>query len=202
MKPSYRTVWSKFINNPSIFTPDNLYRQNDSYFGLQTDLSMLIYAGIETKHISAYNELIDEEVKRFKFGNLQKAIAYQPGTKTPVYELVYVNMIDPLLEDTEYAINNVRMWRSQITAIGEVKWDYLPLWMRSVQPSYRKQLGFVLGVPLCYCKPGAADQILLNIKNSNFDFKLLDYTIDRFIINKVNGYDADKYIVFKNRNHI
>lgn len=202
MNPSHRTLWSKFINNPSIFTPDNLYRQNDPYFGLQTDLSMLIYAGIETKHISAYNELLDEEVKRFKFGNLQKAIAYQPGTKTPVYELVYVNMVDPLMEDTEYAKNNVRMWRSQIADIGEVKWDYLPLWMRSIQPSYRKQLGFVLGVPLCYCKPGAADQILLNIKNSNFDFKLLDYTIDRFIINKVNGYDADKYIVFKNRNHI
>jgi hypothetical protein len=163
---------------------------------------MIIYAGIETKHISAYNELLSEQVKRFKFGNLQKAIAYIPGTKTPVYEVIYVNMVDPLLEDTLYATDNVTMWRSQISNVGEVRWDYLPLWMRSIQPGDRKQLGFVLGVPLCYCKNGAADEILLNIKYSNFDFKLLDYTVDRFTITKVNGYDADKYIVFNNRNHI
>ena len=202
MTPRHRTTWSKFINDPSIFIPANIYRQNDSNFGLQDSLSMLIYAGIETKDISDYASLINEEVKRFKFGNVEKAIAYQPGTKTPIYELIYVNMIDPLIEDTDYAINNVTMWRSQIEDIGLVKWDYLPLWMRSIQPSYRKQLGFKLGVPLCFCKNGTADSIILNIKYSNFDFKLLDYTVDRFIITKVNGYDADKYIIFKNRNHV
>jgi hypothetical protein len=202
MTPSHRALWSKFINNPSIFIPDKLYRQYDSMFGLQSTLSMVIYAGIETKHISAYNELLSENVKRFKFGNLQKAIAYIPGTKTPIYEVIYVNMVDPLLEDTTYAKDNVSMWRSQIANVGKVKWDYLPLWMRSIQPGDRKQLGFVLGVPICYCKNGTANDILLNIKYSNFDFKLLDYTVDRFTITKVNGYDADKYIVFNNRNHI
>jgi Putative Ig domain len=202
MNTSHRATWSKFINDPSIFTPSSLYRQNDLEFGLQDRLSMLIYAGIETKNISDYTTLLNEKVKRFKFGNIEKAIAYVPGTTTSVYELIYVNMVDPLIEDTKYALDNVTMWRSEISKIGSVKWDYLPLWMRSVQPSFRKQLGFVLGVPICFCKSGTADSVLLNIKHSNFDFKLLDYTIDRFIITKVNGYDADKYIIFNNRNHV
>ena len=71
--------------------------------------------------------------------------------------------------------------------------------MRSVQPNERHELGFKTAIPLCFCKVGLGDEILLNIKHSNFEFNLLDYTIDRFIISKVNGYDADKYIIFNNR---
>lgn len=201
MTPDHRSTWSKFINDPAIFTSTSIYRQSDPNFGIQYDLAMLIYAGIETKPLAEYSELTNESVKRFRFGNVEKAIAYYPGTKTPVYEVIYVNMIDPLLENTTYATDNVTQWRSDILNLGSSKWDYLPLWMRSVQPLSRKQLGFVLGVPLCFCQNGSADGIMLNIKYSNFDFKLLDYTVDRFIISKVTGYDADKYIVFKNRNY-
>jgi hypothetical protein len=70
--------------------------------------------------------------------------------------------------------------------------------MRSIQPGAKQQLGFKLAVPLCYCKPGTADDIILNIKISGFDFKTLDYTIDRYIIDSVEGYSSDKYLVFKN----
>ncbi|NBP58131.1 hypothetical protein EBU71_16665, partial [bacterium] len=79
--------------------------------------------------------------------------------------------------------------------------DFLPLWMRSFQDD-RQELGFVLALPLCYCNPNMANDILLNIKNyistTNFDFKLLDYTVDRYIIDSVSGYGNDKYLVFKN----
>jgi hypothetical protein len=109
-------------------------------------------------------------------------------------------MIDPLMYQTSSNKNNVNSWRSQISNLGEIKWDYLPLWMRSVQSDSRMELGFILAVPLCFCKVGSADTVMLNIKNSNFDFKLVDYTVDRFIINKIIGEDSDKYIVFNNRN--
>jgi hypothetical protein len=75
--------------------------------------------------------------------------------------------------------------------------NYLPLWMRSVQAGSRSQLDFVAAVPLCFCKVGTANDILLNIKHSNFDFKLLDYTVDRYIIDSVQGYDRDKYLIFR-----
>jgi hypothetical protein len=199
MNIAHRNVWTKFINDPSIFTPDSIYRPYDINFGVQEDLSMLVYAGIETLIYYNYISLENATIKRFKFGTVNKAISYQPGTKMPIYEVVYVNMIDPLIENTLYATDNMTMWRNDIEQLGVTKWDYLPLWMRSVQPASRKDLGFITAVPLCFCKVGMADDILLNIKHSNFEFNLLDYTIDRFIINKVIGYDADKYIIFKNR---
>jgi hypothetical protein len=81
--------------------------------------------------------------------------------------------------------------------------NYLPLWMRSFQDDTRQELGFVLALPLCYCLPGYGKEIVLNIKNSNFDFKLLDFTVDRYIIDSViprqgeRNY-GDKYLIFKN----
>lgn len=81
--------------------------------------------------------------------------------------------------------------------------NYLPLWMRSFQDDTRQELGFVLALPLCYCLPGYGKEIVLNIKKSNFDFKLLDFTVDRYIIDSVvprqgeKNY-GDKYLVFKN----
>ena len=70
--------------------------------------------------------------------------------------------------------------------------------MRSIQPDSYTELNFVPAVPLCYCLPGLGKEILLNIKNSGFDFKLLDYTIDRYIIDAVEGNYEDKYLVFRN----
>lgn len=70
--------------------------------------------------------------------------------------------------------------------------------MRSIQPGSKQELDFVLCVPLCYCRVGTADDIILNIKFSDFDFKLLDYTVDRYIIDAVQGSTEDKYLVFKN----
>ena len=79
--------------------------------------------------------------------------------------------------------------------------------MRSFQDDTRQELGFVLALPLCYCKPGYGGEIGLNIKNyqqtTGFDFKDLDFTVDRYIIDAViprsgeQNY-GDKYLVFKN----
>jgi hypothetical protein len=70
--------------------------------------------------------------------------------------------------------------------------------MRSFQEN-RQDLGFNLALPLCFCLPNTSEEILLNIKNSNFDFKQLDFTVDRYIIDNVNGYGADKFLVFQNK---
>ena len=70
--------------------------------------------------------------------------------------------------------------------------------MRSIQPGTKRELGFKLAIPLCFCKPGTADDIILNIKHSGFDFKVLDYTIDRYIIDSIEGSEVDKYLVFRN----
>lgn len=277
LKTEQRTLWQSFIDNTSVFTPLSVYRPNDPNFGLQTELSMLVYAGIETREAATYVSAmgLNHKRKRFKFGTVQKATAFVPGTKTAVYEVIYIEMLDPLepngkrlptkisqlnlQPDTitidssnsiwsrsisdlsadapgaerpdpiitvdsqgyevsnpnlnEYFPNSISIWRERLK-----KWsdkdengntisfanerNYLPLWMRSIQPGTRKELDFQLAVPICYCKVGTADDIILNIKNyintTNFSFNQLDYTADRYIIDSVEGLTADKYLVFRN----
>jgi hypothetical protein len=233
---------------------------------------MLVYAGIETKEAATYVSAmgLNHKRKRFKFNTVKKATAYLPGTKTAVYEVIYVEMLDPLepggkhlpsqmkklglqpnkiTTDTSNSIwstkigdlqadaptnerpeaiitadgqgyqasnpnvttyfpNSISIWRSRLKNWNDngntfaSERNYLPLWMRSIQPGTKKELDFQLAVPLCYCKVGAADDIILNIKNyvntTDFTFNLLDYTADRYIIDSVEGLTADKYLVFRN----
>jgi hypothetical protein len=261
LKVEQRTVWKDFINDTNVFTPSSIYRTNDPEFGLQTSLSMIMYAGIETTQAAAYVGAVglNHKRKRFQFGSVKTAVAYIPGTTTPVYEVVYVEILDPLEPDgkrlpsklnlqtqnttiktdssldfwstdiskmsiagpdtgrpepiitvdsqgyyssnsnpSTYFPNSSSIWRERISSIGASERNYLPLWMRSIQPGTRSELGFKLAVPLCYCKVGTSADILLNIKYSGFDFKQLDYTVDRYIIDAVEGDATDKYLVFRN----
>jgi len=276
LKLTQRESWKEFINNTSVFTPESIYRPNDPSFGLQTELAMLVYAGIETRDAAAYISAmgLNHKRKRFHFGDIKKAVAYLPGTYTAVYEVVYVQMVDPLepngkrlpsvitskslqpnpittdlsnniwasgwtgsnpsqqavlerggldayrpdnnvtVDSTGYEVSNpkineyypssisnwrdnIKNWQDNDSGLATER-NYLPLWMRSIQPGSNQELDFQLAVPLCYCKIGKADDIILNIKYSGFDFKALDYTADRYIIDSVEGLTSDKYLVFRN----
>lgn len=257
-----RTAWQNFINDTSIFTPDTIYRTNDSNFGIQTSMSMLVYAGIKTELAAAYVGAmgIGVKKKRFIFGDVKTAVALDTNTRLPVYEVIYLQMIDPLEPDgkhlplvvktpnlepetitvddsnsiwsdlyvdlsadaptavrpdynitidstgyrasnpntDEYFPSSITNWRTRLSAVGPTERDYLPLWMRSIPQGQKAELDYVLAVPLCFCKPGESSTIALNIKHSGFDFKTIDYTIDRYIIDSVTGYVGTKYLVFKN----
>ena len=97
-----------------------------------------------------------------------------------------------------YFPNSITNWKRRLQGVGTTERNYLPLWMRSIQPGGKQELDFQLALPICYCKLGAADDIILNIKYSGFDFKTLEYTVDRYIIDSVEGYTRDKYLVFRN----
>lgn len=260
LKVNQRQTFKEFINDVTIFDPQYIYRLGDPNFGIQKNLETLVFAGIETKEAVKYISAmgVNHKPKRFKMGGLKTALANMPGTRTPVYEVVYIELLDPLERNKRYlpfrishipsslnvtSDNNndfydgpfnidsqhwgrpipfyssidrtdiiagdsgtgvkfpssISIWRKRIKNI-EAKRDrnYLPLWMRSIQPESYVELDFVPAVPLCYCLPGLGKEIILNIKNSGFDFKLLDYTIDRYIIDAVEGYYEDKYLVFRN----
>jgi hypothetical protein len=161
--------------------------------------------------------------KRFQFGDVVIKIATNPNTNVPAYEVICVEMLDSLepsgkrlplsitpselsnTNNTVYYPNSISNWRdriSQSTNTQSVQLVtnnlYLPAWMKSAQPNQLTELGFILAVPLCFCKVGTAADILLNIKHSGFDFKILDYSVDRYIIDAVSGHQFDKYLEFKN----
>jgi len=262
MIPAQRATWKNFINNASIFTPSSIYRSNDPNFGVQTSLTMLVYAGIETKNAAAYIGAmgLNNKKKRFQFSNVKKAVAIDTVTGEQIYEVVYIQMVDPAepngkykslsiktrspvtetisvdsnldfystnlsvlnsiglnndrpdynvtIDSTGYNVSNpnpsvyfpnsITNWQTRLGAVGATERNYLPLWMRSIQPSNKAELDYILAIPLCFCKPGTADTILTNIKFSDFDFTSLDYTIDRYTLSSAGEYADDKYLIFKN----
>jgi len=91
-----RNYFSNFITDSTIFTPDKIYRLNDPNFGVQDELKMLVYAGIETRSISDYVPMLNRNIKRkrFKMGDVKHAIAKQQGTNDILYEIIYIEVLD------------------------------------------------------------------------------------------------------------
>ena len=100
--------------------------------------------------------------------------------------------------DQRKYISNITNMRDRIRKIGQNLREFYPLWMRTSQAPGEAELGFVLGVPLCYCKPGEADAVLLNIANSGFDFKKLNIEIDRYNIDSTKNNSNEQYLKFAN----
>ncbi len=97
LTPQAQSVFDTFIGDPSIFLPDAIYRPDDKFFGLQNEMKMLMYAGLETKSAPAYVSAIakNHTRKNLLFGEVKTAVAKTPGTNNIVYEVVYVDVIDP-----------------------------------------------------------------------------------------------------------
>jgi hypothetical protein len=281
MKSEKRIDVSTFLTNPNIFVRNKIFRPGDPEFGIQTELRMLLYPGIETKTAAEYVSAFGRSSKkRFRTGAIKKAVAKKPGTNTSLYEVIYLEVIDNLETDVvnnvqtvvksvsaaiptknlayrtsvnqgrrdiidsditdrsdlkEYRTtkmgedvlprimmqdrvlsadydgqligstdkiifgNSTSNIRKKIEALGDTERNYLPLWMRTPQTRSGIEQGFTKAIPICYCLPGEADYIMLNIKNSGFDFTTIDLTIDRVIIDSVTGESGDKYIAFAAR---
>jgi len=265
MKPflnsTQKFLFNSFISDPIIFTPSYIYRPNDTEFGLQKEMRMLVYAGIENVGIENFVAAAakNHKKRKFKFGEVRTAVAYQPGTRDTVYEVIYVDIIDPLeptsgatresinvktnnkrlINNTNYEekdnssgiennepdrfrpitntlkidsdaisideslqtkkyISNLTNMRNKIAQVGVTDNNFLPLWMRTPQLNNIEALGYVPCVVLAYCKPGTSQDILLNVKNSNFDFNNINFEIDRYIIDSTKGNSNEQYIVFAN----
>lgn len=97
LKLEQRLQFSSFVGNPEIFLPENIYRPQDPNFGLQKQIKMLVYSGIETVLAEQYVAAAAKTIKRknFKIGELKTAVAKNPGTNDIVYEVVYLTIIDP-----------------------------------------------------------------------------------------------------------
>lgn len=324
LKSTQRSAYTNFISDPNVFTPSSIYRPNDPEFGLQKQVKMLVYSGLETKEIRDYISATrkNHKRKRFKLGAVKSAEAKKAGTTNPIYEVVYVDVIDPVdithgttkvraldtirndrkitVDSVEYEtmddasregaglavfelvnsrgkiilvralgndlnimsrgggsitidangiiqvvtrtgatltagriattssdpfrfrpdgtpvkvssnavkisdpnnqtryISNITNMRDNLSNVGKTEQDFLPLWMSTPQSNSVEELGYVTAIPLCYCKPGTSAQIILNIANNGFDFRQLDFDIDRYVIDNTTGSSAEQYIPFGN----
>ena len=80
--------------------------------------------------------------------------------------------------------NAVANMRSRMKSLGHKEWDHLPLWMKTTQSGDLAPLGYVMAVPICYCKPGTSELVKKRIKDKALEFKNISFIIDRYVINK------------------
>lgn len=157
-----------------------------------------------------YVELLDEfEKNRLSIAsevditNAKKGITVD----TQKYKVsTSVITIDQLIEKFLYpnSVTNMQKRLKEIIPSGDstlinINEEFLPLWMSSTQASTGTALGYTKAVPICYTKPGFGEQILENIQDSGFDFKNIEFEVDRLTIDSVEGETGDKYIAFPKR---
>ena len=235
-----RLDWFNFITDNNIFRSNDLYRPGDINFGIQTELKILVFAGIESVEAVNYVQTMSRNHyrKQIRFGNLQYAEAKDPITQETLYEAVYVEVVDefekdgksisqtvnlpnninskvlvsydsikidsniPLISDSDHQRlfpNSFKNMRSRIKTLGERDRTFLPLWMRSIQNQAFVEAGYVKALVLCYSKPGSGAKIISRIKQANFDFKSINFTADRYLIDVLDGVIENKYLAFPQR---
>ena len=80
--------------------------------------------------------------------------------------------------------NAVANMRSRMKSLGHKEWTHLPLWMKTTQSGDLAPLGYVMAVPICYCKPGKSGLVKKRIEDKKLNFKNIKFTIDRYVVNK------------------
>ena len=96
LKDAERTLYRNFVSNTDVFNPSKIYRLGDSAFGIQKNLDMLVYAGIEAKTVGNFVAAAakNHRRKQYGLGEFKTAIAREPGSDETVYEVVYIEVKD------------------------------------------------------------------------------------------------------------
>jgi hypothetical protein len=92
-----RRYYKDFVSNPEVFTPEKIYRPGDPTFGVQKNLDMLVYAGVEATTIDKFIAAAAKGHKRKKYilGEIKSAVAKESATSDTIYEVIYIDVKDP-----------------------------------------------------------------------------------------------------------
>lgn len=97
LKSDQKTYYKNFISDPEVFTPNKIYRPSDPTFGIQQNLDMLVYAGVEATTMDKFVAAASKGHKRKKYilGDIKSAVAKSSATSDTIYEVIYIEVIDP-----------------------------------------------------------------------------------------------------------
>ena len=200
-----RNYWTAFISDQSIFLPQ--YITN-----IESDIKLVVEYGIQQLNLGDYTGAISNLYrKRLTFGNVKYAIA-QDIDGNHIHDVVYIEIVDDMqgvdasinINSQTYYPNSIDNMRISLQSIevpeqGRILIDstQLPRFMQTVQQGKSNVLGYITSVVVCYTTPNNGSKIVSKIKKSTFDFKLLDFEVDRFIIeSSLDNTDQDKYLLF------
>jgi len=186
-----QNIFYNMAQDPNINSPEEIYRPEDSNFGMKLRPEMLMMAGVEAQTLTTFQNQMEQNHAPITlwFGDIKTAVAKQSGTV--LYEVVYIDMVDPFVNNdgvetgaTTIRPNAVENMRDRIKALGHDEWTFLPLWMKTQQVGQQGPLGYVKAVPILYCKPGTSAKFKKRIEDLNLNFKNIDFIIDRYTVSK------------------
>ena len=214
-----RQTFEELLSDQSIFPLDKIYRNEDPWFGLATDIRSLFLAGLSPSTLSEYAQSVSTNHfnKRITFDGIKTARALDANFNVK-YEVVYVEIFDentnslgqgpqntialneiianPYIDSdgnqytTAYPNSVENMSSVVVQQLGYENKGALPDWMTSLQADGR-QLGFVRAVVLAYTKPGESDLIAYRLRQRDFDFNSIDFTVDRYQLDNVYSTNFD-----------
>jgi hypothetical protein len=206
-----RTTFQQLMNDKSIFPLEKIYRPGDPWFGLASDLRTLFLAGLSPSTLAEYTLAANRNhfIKRLLFGGIKTAQVLDSNFNVK-YEVVYLEVFDenststgdgpadtqyPLITNPYYdkdgnsytvAYPNAfeDMGNVIVQSITYQNKGVLPDWMTSRQTNGR-QLGFVHAAVLAYTMPGESALIAYRLKDRNFNFNTIDFTVDRYHLDNI-----------------
>ena len=127
-----RMEFDNFITNQTIFDPALIYRADDTNFGVQTDLKMVLEFGIEKLNLADYESALTTNFykKRLLFGDVKMAEARDINGNY-IYDVIYVDVIDKLdlansvvtFNGNTYYPASVNNMRKNFSEISNVTFD-------------------------------------------------------------------------------
>jgi hypothetical protein len=109
-----RDLFYQIAQDPNINNSENIFRPEDPAFGIEQNPQMLLIAGLEHKTAKILQQQMElnHEPKTLYFGDVKTAVAKQNGTT--IYEVVYLEMKDTLVNSAGNAVSASVDLRSQI----------------------------------------------------------------------------------------
>jgi hypothetical protein len=205
-----RNLLSSLLQNPTIFPPSLIYRNDDPNFGVARNVvynhAYGLTAATYDDYVASMN--LNHYWKNLVLGEIKTAQALDDAGNV-IYEVVYSEVIDNLVNNDGESVdkqvvlafpinandsteidsvypNSLQNMRDQvIDVVGQIS-NVLPRWMLSRQINGRV-LGFTPAWVIAYANPGQSGQIAYNIqtqfgtKLNLVDFKADRYELDNFL---------------------
>jgi hypothetical protein len=108
-----RMAIAEILNNTDIIDPMDVYRPNDPYYGVSSDIKFLVNYGIKPSKMSDYIAAMKDRhfMKKFYFGDYKVAQGKDTNGNI-LYDVLYVEMI----EDTKIYYNDKGVTRNKVPA--------------------------------------------------------------------------------------
>jgi hypothetical protein len=100
-----RDLFYQVAQDPNINNSENIFRTEDPEFGMKKNPEMLLIAGLEQRTATVLQNQMSQnhEPKTLYFGEVKTAVAKQNGNA--IYEVVYIEMVDPLVNGLGNAVS-------------------------------------------------------------------------------------------------